>query len=1130
MRTVSYRLVDLQKAVLNIGKVGENDYTRVMFDSKKLFEEYPSAIPSLAVVNPSGTTYPAVVTRDGDFVYWDVSDADLTVQGNGELQLTFINDGVVAKTYIAKTRIDRSLVPNGEAPDPITNWIDEANEALGTIEGAVQQAEDARDAAVVAQGKAEDAQGLAETAQGKAEDAQGHAEDAQTAAETAQGLAEGARDSAQGYASDAESARDLSAQWATGGTSGTPSGTNNSKYYSEQASDSADSASRSAGDASGYATTASNKAGEASQSASSASGSATSANDDALKAEGHAVGKQDGTDVGSSSPYYHNNAKYYKEQASSSATNAGNSATSAGQSATSAGNDALKAEGYAVGKQNGTDVASGSPYYENNAKYYADQAESVLESIPEDYTALSNDVSNVKSAINVIETSVYETWESGNYKSSDGTKNENTSRIRNDLLFGIPTGCQKVESTNGFEICIYAWDASGTFKGSYHTDGTFQTNGNNIAWVTEFDCSMFSAYSFKIAVKDSSGSSNITTADGANIHYQFCDETLTEKYKAADAKKVGDKISDINTAIIYNTGNQKYTYTNDKYINTSSSPVNINSQEAASGYAYTIADCTEGDVFYVSGRGSLYAALWTFIDSSGVIKSQSTSTTGQTNEKITAPAGATKLIAQTNRPNPKLEKGLPLVSRVGTLENEYENIDEYVDAVKIFEQHGNILDGGAVSSLTGKYYYRSGTNLAIGTNAAYDGFIVPVDKNKLYTMTTANVVLLDENKQPLAGSGSWDYESVTSCSSGNAAYFALSYRLDAQPQAGYAISEGTAVSYDDYSVEYFAKTKSSSEISHVVMASGEIASGGYLTTGGYTTIKDDEQIVFKGKFSSFDALKIDFYATGSTNHVTVNGTNLVIVNTTDNTITQPHGLTIANEITVLLELKDGNMYVSVTSMGVTYKYHCAWNQTGGTSSKIYARSVDMAFTSAKLSISYHCATRGIWYFGDSYIAFGTDTRIPYYMDEYGYMENVMWNGVSGGTTAVALQSFNELLKYGKPKIAILATGMNDGSDGDTAVYGWITRVPTFIAICESNGIIPILCTIPTVPSVNNEKKNAWVKSSGKRYIDYASAVGANSSGAWYTGMLSSDNVHPSTLGGNALFTQLLSDVPEVMGK
>ena len=36
---------------------------------------------------------------------------------------------------------------------------------------------------------------------------------------------------------------------------------------------------------------------------------------------------------------------------------------------------ALKAEGYAVGTQDGTPVSSGSPYYENNAKYYAEYME-----------------------------------------------------------------------------------------------------------------------------------------------------------------------------------------------------------------------------------------------------------------------------------------------------------------------------------------------------------------------------------------------------------------------------------------------------------------------------------------------------------------------------------------------------------------------------------------------------------------------------------------------------------------------------------------------------------------------------------------------------------------------------------
>ena len=97
--------------------------------------------------------------------------------------------------------------------------------------------------------------------------------------------------------------------------------------------------------------------------------SATSAAADALISEGFAVGKQDGSSVTSESPYYHNNASYYANVAGSASNTAVNSAVDAAL-------DALKAEGYAVGKQNGADVESGSPYYHNNAKWYSDQSES----------------------------------------------------------------------------------------------------------------------------------------------------------------------------------------------------------------------------------------------------------------------------------------------------------------------------------------------------------------------------------------------------------------------------------------------------------------------------------------------------------------------------------------------------------------------------------------------------------------------------------------------------------------------------------------------------------------------------------------------------------------------------------
>jgi hypothetical protein len=78
--------------------------------------------------------------------------------------------------------------------------------------------------------------------------------------------------------------------------------------------------------------------------------------ENALKAEGWAIGEQGGVPVTSGSPYYENNSKYYSEQ--SAAEN-------------------LVAEGYANGTQNGTPVTSGSPYYENNAKYWKEQAQQI---------------------------------------------------------------------------------------------------------------------------------------------------------------------------------------------------------------------------------------------------------------------------------------------------------------------------------------------------------------------------------------------------------------------------------------------------------------------------------------------------------------------------------------------------------------------------------------------------------------------------------------------------------------------------------------------------------------------------------------------------------------------------------
>jgi hypothetical protein len=98
------------------------------------------------------------------------------------------------------------------------------------------------------------------------------------------------------------------------------------------------------------AATATTKAGEAATSATSAAGSATSAAGSATTASNAAT-----------------TATTKAGEASTSATNAGNSATAAAA-------DSLEAEGWAVGEQGGTPVGPTSPYYQNNAAYYAAQA------------------------------------------------------------------------------------------------------------------------------------------------------------------------------------------------------------------------------------------------------------------------------------------------------------------------------------------------------------------------------------------------------------------------------------------------------------------------------------------------------------------------------------------------------------------------------------------------------------------------------------------------------------------------------------------------------------------------------------------------------------------------------------
>ena len=140
MRSVTVRLDDLRTTVLNLGFVGENEHTQIRIDSKKMFDQYPTASPSLTVCPPDGESYPAVIERDGDFVLWTITDSDLTHEGSGEIQLSFTVSETVAKSYPGRFKVSRSIVPTGEIPEGIDDFLTRAGSALTAIPETIDEA------------------------------------------------------------------------------------------------------------------------------------------------------------------------------------------------------------------------------------------------------------------------------------------------------------------------------------------------------------------------------------------------------------------------------------------------------------------------------------------------------------------------------------------------------------------------------------------------------------------------------------------------------------------------------------------------------------------------------------------------------------------------------------------------------------------------------------------------------------------------------------------------------------------------------------------------------------------------------------------------------------------------------
>ena len=456
---------------------------------------------------------------------------------------------------------------------------------------------------------------------------------------------------------------------------------------------------------------------------------------------------------------------------------------------------------------------------------------------------------------------------------------------------------------------------------------------------------------------------------------------------------------------------------------------------------------------------------------------------------------------------------------------------------KIFSDYavGN-LKSLATDWLTEQYYYVSNRNVIYVQNGnSYTGFIIKVKPNTDYSCTFARFVLLMSDKTNVLDK----LENVTSFNSGSAEYVAISFKITDYPIESYCINVGNELS--DYDLKYditwlyhptLVKEKIYNGTNKLIR--NDMSDGNIMELDEMHT-KKNTIIMFRCDVSSLSDIEIghgrNLYPGSSIEITSDSYTIYKYMPTKTEVISGVPGLALSDFLSVTIITNDDlkAKIIIGTSSGTKNIDNVYWDGAVGTPFALLRNG----YTTNNV-LEYKCNDfqKDIFAFGDSYVTLGTNERWVYYVKSLGF-DNWLLDGFGGRNSSHAIVSFRNIMKIAKPRYVLWLLGMNDSDTDDSVNSSWKSCVDEVVGYCNENDIIPILATIPCVPStieypVKNKRKNDYVKSIGVRYIDFAKAVGAENDGdEWYSGMRASD-VHPLAKGAEALAHQAFIDMPELL--
>lgn len=126
-----------------LGRCGENLARTVEIDVSEYLAEYPGAVVTLLHRRhgESGIYPVAAELRDGCLV-WQPTSADTAIVGSGEAEVRVTVDGVLAKSKILSTMVDKSLTgQETDVPEASKGWVDTVISAVGNVQNMKAVAE-----------------------------------------------------------------------------------------------------------------------------------------------------------------------------------------------------------------------------------------------------------------------------------------------------------------------------------------------------------------------------------------------------------------------------------------------------------------------------------------------------------------------------------------------------------------------------------------------------------------------------------------------------------------------------------------------------------------------------------------------------------------------------------------------------------------------------------------------------------------------------------------------------------------------------------------------------------------------------------------------------------------------------